>query len=368
MGVLLSVVIPTRSRATTLKATLNSAIQQDFDDYEVIVSDNNSEDKTKEIVEQCKSDKVHYVNTGKRLSMCDNWEFALSHVTGKYVIYIGDDDAIMPGALRMLAQDIDGIGCDAYTWYTSTYQWPIDERSAEFIFDAGISDKPPTKGDLREAAKNVIRRGGWKYYRLPSVYHGAVATDVLKNIAETSGRVFHSTQPDLFTALAIPAFVNEYVRLPYSVTLQGRSAKSNGGASVSKNGNEVTQKFIDEYGGYRIHHSLPMMPKMMGALIADSFLLAKDLFPNLYGDITFNYAAMWAFLRRLKLVDKKFVYENREKFRDFHKLSIFEFEYYCLLHDIAGFRRKLLDHFSVSKKPKDVPNNVFDFAKMISNR
>ena len=366
MPALISVVIPTRSRPETLDATLRSAVEQDFDNYEIIVSDNNSEDNTREVVERVGSGKVRYFNTGKRLSMCDNWEFALTHVTGEYVIFIGDDDAIMPGGLRLLANQIAVAGVDAYTWQTSTYQWPIDGRVAQFVHDAGVTHRPPKQGDLRKEAISVLQRGGWGYYRLPSVYHGAVATRALKAIAAASGRVFHSTTPDLFTALAIPAFVDKFVRLSSPVTLQGRSAKSNGGASVATNGDRVTNQFIQEYGDYKLHPSMLLLPKPVGSLIAESFILAKDLFPSVYGSVDFNYSAMWAFLRRLCLVNKKFIYAQHNEIRRHHKINFFEFELYCLAHDLIAFRRKLIVLTSKKGELKCIPDNIFDFSRLFS--
>ncbi|WP_298199950.1 glycosyltransferase family 2 protein [Desulfosporosinus sp.] len=129
MSVLISVVIPTRTRAETLGATLRSAVEQDFGDYEIIVCDNNSEDNTREVIESLGSNKIRYFNTGKRLSMCDNWEFALSHAEGEYIIFIGDDDAIIPGALNKLQTFIQKNPAPAYKWpvrniYTYPNRWP----------------------------------------------------------------------------------------------------------------------------------------------------------------------------------------------------------------------------------------------------
>jgi len=367
MSVLISLVVPTRTRAETLGATLCSAVEQDFDDYEIIVCDNNSEDNTREVVESFGSDKICYLNTGKRLSMCDNWEFALSHVNGEYVVFIGDDDAIMPGGVRLLAENITAFDVDAYTWRASTYQWPIDGQAARFIHDAGATSNPVKQRNLKKAALGVIRRGGWGYYWLPSVYHGAIATRVLREIRSATGRVFHSTQPDLFTALAIPAFVDSFVCLSSPVTLNGRSAKSNGGASVAQDGENVTNLFIKEYGDYEMHSSMPLPPKEMGGLIVDAFLVAKDVFPSLYGNTAFNYSAMWAFLRRLSLTDKAFIYSNREKIGEHHKINFLEFEFYCFCHDVIGYRRKFIELVSANGKSGPIPNNIFDFSKLIAN-
>lgn len=369
MSTLISVIIPTRSRADTLASALRSVVEQDFDNYEIIVSDNNSEDNTREVVECVGKGMVRYLNTEKRLSMCDNWEFALSRAKGEYVIYIGDDDAIMPGGLRLLAQHINNFNVDAYTWRTPIYQWPIDGKIAKSVYNPASIGRSVSCKNLKDAAKCVMRQGGWRYYYLPSVYHGAIAMRVLKSIKESSGKVFHSTQPDLFTALAIPAFVEQFICLSSPVTLHGRSAKSNGGAGVAKGGKDIIDQFIRECGDYKIHSTIPLLPEILvGNLIVDSFLLAKDLFPSLYKDVNFNYSACWAFLRRLHLINKDFVYEHFKEIKKYSKFNLMEFEYFCMVHNFAEFRRKLINSILKIEKPAFVSDNIYDFSMLLSNK
>src|SRR3954468_2228340 len=99
---LLSVIVPTRARVSTLPFTLATILDQQTRAFEVIVSDNRSEDGTREAVQRIADDRVRYIDTGERLAMTDNWEFALGHARGRYALFVGDDDAILPGALDRL--------------------------------------------------------------------------------------------------------------------------------------------------------------------------------------------------------------------------------------------------------------------------
>src|SRR5580698_6500214 len=85
-----SVVIPTRERPATLRHCLRTCLNQNFDDYEVIVSDNGSIAATREVVDEAASPKVRYVKTPEPLSLASSWEFAVSHAWGEYVLLIGD--------------------------------------------------------------------------------------------------------------------------------------------------------------------------------------------------------------------------------------------------------------------------------------
>lgn len=58
-----SVVIPVHNSGATLNECLDSVLSQTYKDYEVIVVDNNSGDKTKSVINEfmCKSNKIRYV-------------------------------------------------------------------------------------------------------------------------------------------------------------------------------------------------------------------------------------------------------------------------------------------------------------------
>ena len=47
-----SVVIPTRERAHTLRSTLQTCLDQEFQDYEIVVCDNHSSQATREVIEE----------------------------------------------------------------------------------------------------------------------------------------------------------------------------------------------------------------------------------------------------------------------------------------------------------------------------
>lgn len=53
-----SVVIPTYNRAEFLKRAIESVLKQTFQDFELIIVDDGSTDKTKEVVNSFHSDKI----------------------------------------------------------------------------------------------------------------------------------------------------------------------------------------------------------------------------------------------------------------------------------------------------------------------
>jgi glycosyltransferase involved in cell wall biosynthesis len=364
-GPVISLIIATRERAKTLAYTLASALNQESHDFEVVVSDNVSEDETRDVVEHCADPRVRYFRTERRLSMCDNYEFALQQARGRYVIFIGDDDAVMPQALdKLLAIMRAASESLIYMWPLHIYDWPVGGRPAKVSHLApGI---PAKYIDMKRKAKAVIRLGGWKYYELPSPYHSAVPKSILDSIRARTGRVFHSTQPDVFTAMAIPALADRALNVGFTVTLSGRSASSNGLGFVSKSALPNIERFIREYGDYKFHPSL--YPGVSGAanMVPDAVLVARDLFSGLYQGVDFNYDSMWAYVYRLNFVTRGQVLKNSKEIRKYHPFGAARFLMYTLIHDIAVLRRKILDGWKPMRDIKrQPPDNIFDFVKAL---
>ena len=81
-----TILIPTRERADTLYHTIRACLNQTYSNYEVIVSDNYSQDNTYDVVHSFSDSRLKYINTGKRMSMSENFDFALSYVSDGYVM------------------------------------------------------------------------------------------------------------------------------------------------------------------------------------------------------------------------------------------------------------------------------------------
>lgn len=100
---LFSILIPTRNRSNLLRKAIRSVLKQDWNDYELVISDNDSTDSTYEVVRVLDHPKIRYIRTSRFLPSPDNWEYARQHASGDYIWLIGDDDYFVPGSLREMA-------------------------------------------------------------------------------------------------------------------------------------------------------------------------------------------------------------------------------------------------------------------------
>jgi len=90
----ISIIIPTYNRANYVEQTIESALAQDYENYEVIVSDNASTDTTTEVINKyLKNDKFKYYKNETNIGMVKNWHKALyDYSTGDWFLILSDDD------------------------------------------------------------------------------------------------------------------------------------------------------------------------------------------------------------------------------------------------------------------------------------
>ena len=226
-------VIPTRDGAETLAETLRACLDQQYSDYEVLVSDNASTDRTRDIVMSFDDRRIRYVNTGRRVSMTANWNFALQHVTDGCVTVLGDDDGLLPGAVEEAAALMAELKTPVLTWKKAQYTWPSwgDELLRNHLI------VPVTNRLIRCDARQVVRdcaRLWLPYFQGPCIYDSFVDTAVLRRIAERCGEpILYANTPDCYSTFAIASQLDAFWFSTFPFSLNGGSSHSNGGGSAA---------------------------------------------------------------------------------------------------------------------------------------
>ena len=105
---LLSISIPTWNRAKFLAISLESFLEQLKDIptgiVELYVSDNCSDDNTKDVVNEyiAAGLPITYNRNDRNLGAAGNFIRCMEWASGKYILLLGDDDIFLPGALKYL--------------------------------------------------------------------------------------------------------------------------------------------------------------------------------------------------------------------------------------------------------------------------
>lgn len=297
-----TVIVPTRARADVLHAALRTVVAQDYDNLEILVSDNFSEDDTAEIVGSFDDPRIRYINTGRRLSMSHNWEFALSHVEKGWVTILGDDDGLLPGALAKVSELAASHGVSAVRSSTCKYRWPAkDGKGARLSI-------PMLRGIEMRDSKAWLQKaleGRATYMDLPMLYTGGFADmQVMHEIKARMGAFYTSCVPDVYSGIAIASIVPRYLYSLEPLALAGVSRHSTGTSHFSRptSGNELSpaQRFISE-GNIPFHPDIPVCrdgitPRSQQVTLLESFLQSTTLRApapdNFYADQLSIVAAM----------------------------------------------------------------------------
>jgi glycosyltransferase involved in cell wall biosynthesis len=279
MSTRFTVAIPTRNRRDTLQWALKTCTTQLYDDLEIIVSDNFSSDGTEAMVREIDDPRIRYVNTGRAVSMSENFEFALSHAGSGYVTMLGDDDGLLPGALTELDPLLADLGSDALVWSMQNYYWPgFFERQLANMLNMSLDQRPSVH---EVASADILRRVAsfaTRYVALPSPYFGFVRREVLDAATGRNGRFFNSITPDIYAGVAVAATIPRFHVSDRAFSLSGQSRHSNG-ASVMAGGaasvpDSAAGRFVRE-------NTLPFHPDLVYSpsvpiLVAETFLQVRD--------------------------------------------------------------------------------------------
>ena len=101
-----SIVLPTYNRAAILPRSIGSVIKQAFKDWELIIIDDGSTDKTCEVVSGFKYPCISYVyQENAERSVARN--IGISHSSGEWICFLDSDDEYQPDHLQELAKFIE---------------------------------------------------------------------------------------------------------------------------------------------------------------------------------------------------------------------------------------------------------------------
>lgn len=275
-----SIIIPTRDRCDTLEATLRTCLSQEYANTEIIISDNFSSDNTKAFISQLNHPNLKYINTNKRISMSENWDFALQFATGDYITILGDDDGLLPGALSKIEKILRKTSALAITWRQASYHWPNHIIPNERNFIAIPLSTNLEKRNVSEYLNRVLNFE-ISYDEISFFYKGMIHKSIVDKVKQISGgKFFHSQTPDLYAAIALSSNLEEYYfsGLPFSIN--GASASSNGTSQFNQNISTTEYDKFSSESNVPFHHQLRYCASIP-MLIAECFYQASDRIPTL---------------------------------------------------------------------------------------
>lgn len=159
---LISVCIPAYNRARHLAPLLDSILAQDFQDFEIVICEDQSPQREQiaAVVRtyQARYPKlIRYIENPSNLGYDGNIRNLVESATGTFCFFMGNDDIMCEGAMKTVAGVIDrhpnvGVVVKSYAWFNETAD-KIDQEVRYFTEETDLGSGPA-------AIRFAFRRSG----------------------------------------------------------------------------------------------------------------------------------------------------------------------------------------------------------------
>lgn len=108
-----SVLIPVYNAASTVRGTIQSVLDQDFSDFELLLCDDGSSDDSTEIISQFKDSRIRMLRNDRNLGVSATRNHLIREAKGKWIALLDADDEFFPQKLSRCMQEIQSTGCES---------------------------------------------------------------------------------------------------------------------------------------------------------------------------------------------------------------------------------------------------------------
>ena len=106
MAPFFSVVLPTFNRADLLLTAIESVISQSYDDWELIIVDNQSSDGTQEKIRQISDSRIKLLTIQNNGSISTSRNLGINTAHGEWIAFLDSDDWWAPNKLEICSDEI----------------------------------------------------------------------------------------------------------------------------------------------------------------------------------------------------------------------------------------------------------------------
>ncbi|WP_217349262.1 glycosyltransferase family A protein [Polaromonas sp. C04] len=280
-----TVIIPVKDRAEYLHHTLRTCSLQDYENLEIIVSDDGSTDRTREVVEEAarKDSRIRYVSPSTYAGMRDNFEFALNQVKPGYVIALGGDDGLLPYGISGMRDVLQETGQEMLAWPAPVFSYANAKTEAgQLMLNRERGGRIiQSKDFLEKQAKNLNYLSDLES---PMFYvKGVTSTRLVEKVRSRSvdRRFYSCPTPDGYSGIVLAGEISSYAFSGKPFSIYGVSPTSQGMGYLAS-GDKATKQseaFFRDTSRTPMHAELAAQPysPLISLMTADYLLTARDL-------------------------------------------------------------------------------------------
>ncbi|MDO9271439.1 MAG: glycosyltransferase [Rugosibacter sp.] len=235
-----SILLPTRNGGKFLANCIESILDQQHDDFELVISDNANTDETPEVIAKYAGDpRLKIIRQTIPVPVSENWTAALQASCGDYILMMGDDDYLLPGTLQRLDEVLARHGnpdCILYNGYSYVTPNAIAGNPASYWAHEHFHYGPDFDKEsvLERTHRLSIVRDAFRFsQRIPlNMQTTLFARRAIKQACDDA---FKAPFPDHYLLNALLIAGGKWVYLPERLVVVGVSPKSFGHYFYSQN-------------------------------------------------------------------------------------------------------------------------------------
>lgn len=294
-----TVIIPQKDRAEYIGHTLKTCMIQDYPNFEVIVSDDCSEDNSVEVIQEManRDSRIKLFAHKEHLGMRDNFEFALNQVKPGYVMALGGDDGLVPGCIWEMYRIIKNTGRQLLTWTPAGFSYPKNKGGKNIFYVRRVKDTGIKFIKSEEFLNKIASTFHYQTDDCPMFYmKGVVSTELVDRVkSRTPDHCFYyCPTPDGFSGVVLAGEVEDYAYTNKPLSITGDTQKSQGKnyMRADKKSRFEANQFFNDNIRRTMHAELASQQysPLVSLMTADYLLTARDLpgWPGKFKMFTFE--------------------------------------------------------------------------------
>lgn len=348
-----SILLPVHNGSKYIKECLDSIIATDYKNFELVISENFSDDGTKEIIEEYayKYDFIKVFHTNELLNQPDNWSNAITHAKGEWLMLLGVDDALVPNCFKIadiLTHYADEKKLNIIKSNRIYYFWndEVTKKLYNNLHYSYLYRKKIEVKNTRDVLYNAVYEES--FTDMPQMYTSSmfrnILVDKIKSLSKDE-KIIKYISPDAYLGAAACYFEEKYVYAYMPFAWVGTSSSSQGFRDSKEYEKTLISVSKEEYKNfdaktYKTINSTALL--VTGAMKIIQEKLEKKI----------KYE-----IDELQVV-KNVVYRKQ----------IAKDEYFCNLKDLMTAFCITNEDIFYYKYKKDVFTNITDFTNRIINK
>jgi hypothetical protein len=246
------------------------------------VHESGADPATRTLLEGISDARLRFYSTDEPVPMTENWERALDYVHGDYVIYVGDDDGLLPDSCILAKHFFEAGTAEILSSAPAQYGWPrLDMEYMRSRIKAQYGKRLGFTFAKTKPLLTSVFRFESSFLNLPKVYYSFVSRKLIDRVRNARGRYFFGAMPDVISGVVNCHFADHFAVCNRPIAIGGTSHNSTTYRILHSGDSAVREEAGNTAFGERNFYSMAGGHGVSLALaVGNEYLLAKeDLFP-----------------------------------------------------------------------------------------